>query len=62
MIASFLDLPPLSAVQCAVAYKQVTGAGTYSVTWTQSPNYDIGAPLWLLAFQSNDLIFASTFE
>ncbi len=62
VIASFLDLPPLSAVQCAVAYKQVTAPGTYSVTWTQNPNYDVGAPLWLLAFQSRDLIFASSFE
>ena len=59
---SFLDLPPLSAVQCAVAYKQVTAPGTYNVTWTQNPNYDNGAPVWLLAFQSSDLIFASSFE
>ena len=62
VFASFLDLPPLSAVQCAVAYKQVTAPGTYNVTWTQNPNDDVGAPLWLLAFQSSDLIFASPFE
>ena len=35
VIASFLDLPPLSAVQCAVAYKQVTAPATYNVTWAQ---------------------------
>jgi hypothetical protein len=62
VIESLLDLPPLSAVQCAVAYKQVTAAGTYNVTWTQNPNDDNGAPVWLLAFQSSDLIFASSFE
>jgi hypothetical protein len=62
VIESFLDLPPLSAVQCAVAYKQVTAPGTYNVTWTQNPNDDVGAPVWLLAFQSSDLIFASAFE
>jgi hypothetical protein len=60
VIDSFLDLPPLSAVQCAVAYKQVDTAGSYDVTWTQSP--DPGAILWLFAFESSDEIFASSFE
>ena len=60
VIEQLLDLPPLSAVQCVVAYKQVNAAGTYNVTWTQAP--DPGAPLWLIAFQSSDLIFASGFE
>lgn len=56
VIESFLHLPPDSAVQCAVAYKHVSGAGRYDVTWTQS---DPGSPLWLFAFQSSDTIFAS---
>lgn len=55
-----LDLPPLSAVQCTVAYKEVAAAGTYNVTWTQAP--DPGAALWLLAFQSSEFIFVSRFE
>jgi len=60
VIESFLNLPPLSAVQCVVASRQVNGAGTYNVTWTQSP--DPGAPLWLFAFQSSETIFASGFD
>ena len=50
VIDSFLQLPDESGVQCAVAYKQVTTAGTYSVSWTGTPMQ--GAMLWLLAFQS----------
>jgi hypothetical protein len=62
VIDSLLHLPSNSAVQCAVAYKQVNEAGTYNVTWTQSPAQ--GAPLWLFAFQSQarDSIFKSSFE
>jgi hypothetical protein len=60
IIENFVDLPPNSAVQCVVAARQVTGAGTYSVTWATSPQQ--GAPLWLLAFQSSDAIFANGFE
>lgn len=36
-------------VQCAVAMRAVTEAGTYDVTWTESP--DQGAQLWLVAVQ-----------
>ena len=49
LIEEFGDLPPNSAVQCFVAVKEVTAAGTYDVTWTETP--DQGAPLWLFAFQ-----------
>jgi hypothetical protein len=38
-----------SFVQCAVAYKNVTAAGTYDVTWTAEPTQ--GAQLWLIAVQ-----------
>lgn len=38
-----------SFVQCAVAYKNVTQAGTYQVTWTSTPQQ--GAQLWLVAVQ-----------
>ncbi len=42
-----LDLPPNSAVQCAVAVKQVDGPGTWDVSWTGTPAQ--GAILWLFA-------------
>jgi hypothetical protein len=38
-----------SFVQCAVAVKSVTSAGTYNVTWTVTPVQ--GAQLWLVAVQ-----------
>jgi hypothetical protein len=38
-----------SLVQCAVAAKTVSAAGTYDVTWTATP--DQGAQLWLIAVQ-----------
>lgn len=63
IIENFVDLPPDSAVQCVVAYRQVTQAGTYHVTWSQNPAE--GAPLWLFAFQTegnSDLIFAGGFD
>jgi hypothetical protein len=50
VIDSYLHLPPNSGVQCAVAIKQVDKAGTYSVTWNDSPAQ--GAILWLFAFQA----------
>ncbi|RDS83644.1 hypothetical protein DWU98_04750 [Dyella monticola] len=50
VIDSYLKLPDNSGVQCAVAYRQVDTAGTYSVSWTGAPAQ--GAILWLLAFQS----------
>jgi len=37
-------------VQCAVATKDVSTAGTYSVTWDATPQQ--GAQLWLIAVQS----------
>lgn len=48
-IESFVNLPPNSAVQCVVAVREVMTAGTYNVTWSETP--DQGAPLWLFAFQ-----------
>jgi hypothetical protein len=60
IVDSFLNLPPGSAVQCAVASRQVTAAGAYNMTWTQTPTQ--GAILWLFAFETNDGIFASRFE
>jgi len=51
VIDSYLELPPASGVQCAVAVKQVTQPGTYSVSWTGSPAQ--GAILWLFAFQAS---------
>lgn len=37
-------------VQCAVAVRQVSAAGSYSVTWAATPAQ--GAQLWLVAVQS----------
>ena len=37
-------------VQCAVAVRQVSAAGTYNVTWTSTPTQ--GAQLWIVAVQS----------
>lgn len=51
VIDHFLDLPPESGVQCAVAARQVDRAGTYKVDWTGSPAQ--GAILWLFAFQQS---------
>ena len=50
VIDSYLQLPPESGVQCAVAYRQVDRAGTYRVSWSGSPRQR--AILWLFAFQS----------
>lgn len=50
VIERWLDLPPNSAVQCAVAVKQVDGPGTWDVSWTSAPAQ--GAILWLFAFQA----------
>jgi hypothetical protein len=47
VIESFVSWPS-TAVQCVVATREVP-AGTYNVTWTETP--DQGAPLWLFAFQ-----------
>jgi hypothetical protein len=37
IIDSYLTLGPTSGVQIAIAAKQVSAAGTYSVTWTATP-------------------------
>lgn len=61
IIERFVDLPPNSAVQCAVAFREVAAAGTYQVTWSHAPIQ--GAPLWLLAFQSStEDIFLDGFD
>lgn len=60
IIENFVNLPPNSAVQCVVAVRQVNSAGTYNVSWTQSPSE--GAVLWLMAFQEDEFVFASGFE
>ncbi|WDS36894.1 hypothetical protein [Pseudoxanthomonas sp.] len=50
VIDRFLELPPNSGVQCAVAVRQVDRAGSYQVTWSGTPAQ--GAILWLFAFQA----------
>jgi hypothetical protein len=49
VIDSYLALPASLGVQCAIAYREVSSAGTYDVTWTETP--DQGAALWLFALQ-----------
>jgi len=51
VIDRFLELPPNSGVQCAVAVRQVDRAGTWRVTWSGTPAQ--GAILWLFAFQAS---------
>lgn len=61
IIENFVNLPPDSAVQCVVAARQVTAAGTYNVSWTTSPEQ--GAPLWLIAFPATgDNLFLNGFD
>jgi hypothetical protein len=60
ILDSFLSLPPNSAVQCAVATRTVASAGSYSVSWTQSPAQ--GTVLWLFAFQARDVLLRDGFE
>lgn len=50
LLDSYLMLPDNSGVQSAVAYRQVTAAGTYNVSWIGSPIQ--GAILFLFAFQA----------
>lgn len=49
LIDAFVQLPDESGVQGAVAWRQVTAAGTYRVHWTVAPVQ--GAALWLIAVQ-----------
>jgi len=51
VIERFLELPPNSGVQCAVAVRQVDRAGTWRVSWAGTPAQ--GAILWLFAFQAS---------
>lgn len=60
IIENFVSLPPNSAVQCVVAVRQVGAAGTYNVSWSQSPSE--GAILWLLAYQAGDALYSNGFE
>jgi hypothetical protein len=60
VVDSFLSLPPNSAIQAAIAVKQVTTPGTFDVTWTETP--DQGAILWLFAFQGSETLFGNGFE
>lgn len=60
VIEAFLNLPPGSGVQMAVAAKEVASAGTYNVTWTETP--DQGAALWLFAFQKSGAGGGSPFD
>jgi hypothetical protein len=49
VIDSYLILGPTSGVQIAIAAKQVSTAGTYSVTWTATPEQ--GAACYLVAVE-----------
>jgi hypothetical protein len=49
LIDAFVQLPDESGVQGAVAWRQVTAAGSYRVHWTAAPVQ--GAALWLIALQ-----------
>lgn len=49
VIDSYLALGPTSGIQIAIAAKQVSAAGTYSVTWTATPPQ--GATCYLIAVE-----------
>jgi hypothetical protein len=49
LIDAFVELPDESGVQGAVAWRQVTSAGTYRVHWTAAPVQ--GAALWIIAIR-----------
>lgn len=49
LIDAFVHLPDESGVQGAVAWRQVTAAGTYRVRWSVEPTQ--GAALWLIAVE-----------
>lgn len=49
LIDAFTELPDESGVQGAVAWREVTEAGTYRVHWTAAPVQ--GAALWLIAIR-----------
>lgn len=49
VIDSYLALGPSSGVQVAIAFKQVSAAGTYSLTWTATPVQ--GAACYLIAVE-----------
>ncbi|WP_448097382.1 hypothetical protein [Luteibacter yeojuensis] len=49
LIDAFVELPDESGVQGAVAWRQVTAAGTYRVHWTAAPVQ--GAALWIIAIR-----------
>jgi hypothetical protein len=59
IIEQFLSLPPNSAVQAAIAVRQVNAAGGYNLSWTQTPSQ--GSALWLFAFQSPDTLMVHGF-
>jgi hypothetical protein len=48
VVDSILDSGAL--VQCAVAVRQVSAAGSYNLTWTSTPTQ--GAQLWIAAVQA----------
>lgn len=50
VIDSYLNLPEQSGVQYAIAVRDVTDAGDYSIQWTQNPAQ--GALLWIFGFPS----------
>jgi hypothetical protein len=54
VIESFLSLPAGSAVQYAIAVREVDAAGSYDVSWAVTP--DQSSPLWIYAFQSGDAV------
>ena len=49
LIDAFVQLPDESGVQGAVAWRQVSTAGTYRVHWTVAPVQ--GAALWIIAIR-----------
>ena len=59
---SYLVLGPTSGVQVAIAAKQVTAPGTYTVNWTSTPTQNAACYLIAVEWQAADTIFIDGFN
>jgi len=59
---SYLMLGPTSGVQVAIAAKQVSTPGSYTVNWTSTPQQNAACYLIAVEWQGADTIFADGFN
>ena len=58
----YLVLGPTSGVQVAIASKQVSTPGTYTVNWTSTPTQNAACYLIAVEWQAADTIFVDGFD